>query len=170
MTLETPMFFSSKKCSIEFKNLKVTALGKQELELDILEGQWRFLETQGLGTYAIDLIVSYKQHVRRRYRINRSLKIGSPTTLRYPSRAIHPSNGLPSYRAKLCWLLSVTDFLRASKIHMIDNQRSRIIQEATNTVVVAPKEKRGGRPIKKSCQTNPPHRYVIIPCKCIRSL
>ncbi|OMJ12721.1 hypothetical protein AYI70_g8944, partial [Smittium culicis] len=36
---------------------KVAALGKQALELDGLEDQRRFLETQGLGTYAIDFIV-----------------------------------------------------------------------------------------------------------------
>ncbi|OMJ24284.1 hypothetical protein AYI70_g1678 [Smittium culicis] len=40
------------------------------LELDVLEDQQRFLETQGLGTYAIDFIVSKERRVRRRSRFS----------------------------------------------------------------------------------------------------
>ncbi|OMJ18633.1 hypothetical protein AYI69_g6930 [Smittium culicis] len=47
---------------------KVAALGKQALELDSLEDQRSFLETQSLGTYAINFIVSNERRVRRRSR------------------------------------------------------------------------------------------------------
>ncbi|OMJ25904.1 hypothetical protein AYI70_g579 [Smittium culicis] len=65
--------------------------------------------------------------------------------------------------AKLCWLLPVTGFLRASDIHRIDDQRSHIDQGVLNLVIVAPKEKRGGRPIEKPCQINPHTDKILCP-------
>ncbi|OMJ10348.1 hypothetical protein AYI69_g10283 [Smittium culicis] len=137
---------------------KVSALGKQELELDGLEDQRRFLETQGFGTYAIDLIVSNKSCVRRRSRpvmdISPVIKLlrewGQNSTL--TTKQITP---------KLCWLLSVTGFLRANEIHRIDEQCIHIDQGVLNLVIVAPKEKRGDRPIEKPCQTNPQTDIIL---------
>ncbi|OMJ15319.1 hypothetical protein AYI70_g7346, partial [Smittium culicis] len=187
------------------KKRKVAALGKQALALDGLEDQRRFLESQGLGTYAADCILSNERRVRRRsryssvqqrfldWRISKEitgeisapqiinylaeiytvdkLKVGSikayksallrlaenPTELSnhpmfseftrtlddasiksYVRPAIDispvlnlfkewgPSNELSTKKltAKLCWLLSVTGFLRASDIHRIDDKRS----------------------------------------------
>ncbi|OMJ23827.1 hypothetical protein AYI69_g4849 [Smittium culicis] len=53
--------------------------------------------------------------------------------------------------SKLCWLLAVTGFLRASDIHTIDNARSRTENGELNLVIVTPKENRGGQPVEKSC-------------------
>ncbi|OMJ16950.1 hypothetical protein AYI70_g6284, partial [Smittium culicis] len=215
---------------------KVAALGKQALELDGLEDQRRFLETQGLGTYAIDFIVFSECRVRRRSRYSSiqqrfldwrisneiSTPISAPQVINYleeiytvdklkvgsikayksailqlsdnPAElAAHPmfsefiksldDKSIKSFirpvmdislvikllrewgqnstltvkqiTAKLCWLLSVTGFLRASDIHRIDDQRSHIDQGVLNLVIVAPKKKRGGHPIEKPCQINP---------------
>ncbi|OMJ21763.1 hypothetical protein AYI70_g3276 [Smittium culicis] len=57
--------------------------------------------------------------------------------------------------AKLCWLFAVAGFLRASDIHRIDDARSRVDQGILYLVIVAPKEKREGRPIEKPCQISP---------------
>ncbi|OMJ08288.1 hypothetical protein AYI69_g11127, partial [Smittium culicis] len=54
--------------------------------------------------------------------------------------------------AKLCWLLSVTGFLRPSDIHRIDDERSHVARGMLHLVIVTPNEKRAGRPIKKPCQ------------------
>ncbi|OMJ11588.1 hypothetical protein AYI70_g9618 [Smittium culicis] len=53
--------------------------------------------------------------------------------------------------AKLCWLLAVKGFLRASDIHRIDDARIRIEKEELHLVIVAPKEKRGGQAVEKPC-------------------
>ncbi|OMJ22129.1 hypothetical protein AYI70_g3061 [Smittium culicis] len=50
--------FSYANARARSQKRKVSALGKQALELDGLEDQRRFLETQGLGTYAVDCTLS----------------------------------------------------------------------------------------------------------------
>ncbi|OMJ14601.1 hypothetical protein AYI69_g8526 [Smittium culicis] len=107
---------SSNNCRARSENRKVTALGKQELELDGLEDQRCFLKTQDLGTYSIDFIVSNKRSVRR--------------------------------------------FIET---HRIDKKRSRIDQGALILEIIAPKEKRGGRPIEKPFQTNPHSDIILYP-------
>ncbi|OMJ08239.1 hypothetical protein AYI70_g11672 [Smittium culicis] len=57
------------------KKRKVAALGKQALALDGLEDQRRFLESQGLGTYAVDCILSNERRVRRRSSVSDIHKI-----------------------------------------------------------------------------------------------
>ncbi|OMJ19723.1 hypothetical protein AYI69_g6509 [Smittium culicis] len=64
----TATSFSSDNFRSRSENRKVTALEKQEFELDDLEEQRRFLKTQGLGTYAIDFIVLNRRRVRSRSR------------------------------------------------------------------------------------------------------
>ncbi|OMJ26897.1 hypothetical protein AYI69_g3689 [Smittium culicis] len=58
----------SNDCSLGSQKRKISALGKQALELDDLEDQRRFLERQGLGIYAVDFKMSNKRRVRRRLR------------------------------------------------------------------------------------------------------
>ncbi|OLY80604.1 hypothetical protein AYI68_g5298 [Smittium mucronatum] len=50
------------------KKRKITSLDKQALELDSMEDQRRFLESQGLSNYAVDCILSNGRRVRRRFR------------------------------------------------------------------------------------------------------
>ncbi|OMJ11831.1 hypothetical protein AYI69_g9687 [Smittium culicis] len=45
---------------------KVADLGKQELALNGMEDQWRFLESQDLGNYAINYLLLNNRRVRRR--------------------------------------------------------------------------------------------------------
>ncbi|OMJ13020.1 hypothetical protein AYI69_g9167 [Smittium culicis] len=59
---------SSKSSDSGPKKRKVAALGKQAMDLDGLEDQRRFVETQGHGTYAIDFIVFKKLLSRSIYR------------------------------------------------------------------------------------------------------
>ncbi|PVU91781.1 hypothetical protein BB561_004212 [Smittium simulii] len=47
-----------------------TAFGKQALVLESLEDQRRFLKTQGLNNYAIDMIMANERRTRRRSRYN----------------------------------------------------------------------------------------------------
>ncbi|OMJ26612.1 hypothetical protein AYI70_g39 [Smittium culicis] len=71
VSLCVPTFTTaSNNSSARSQKRKVSALGKQALELDGLEDQRRFLETQGLGTYAVDCILSNERRVRRRSRYN----------------------------------------------------------------------------------------------------
>ncbi|OMJ23593.1 hypothetical protein AYI70_g2169 [Smittium culicis] len=65
--------------------------------------------------------------------------------------------------AKLCWLISVTGFLRPSDIHRIDEERSHVTQGVLHLVIVAPKEKRAGRPIEKPCQIAPHTDPILCP-------
>ncbi|OMJ24912.1 hypothetical protein AYI70_g1269 [Smittium culicis] len=50
------------------KKSKVAALGKQASILDGLEDQRRFLESQGVGTYYVDCVLSNERRARRRSR------------------------------------------------------------------------------------------------------
>ncbi|PWA01876.1 hypothetical protein BB558_001992 [Smittium angustum] len=217
------------------KKRKVSALGKQALALDGMEDQRRFLETQGLGNYAIDCILSNERRIRRRSRyssiqqrfldwrisngitteistsqiINYLAEIYTVDKLKVSSikayksailrlaknpeelsadpvlseftktldessirsfvrpnidispilelfRTWGPTDGLTDKQltSKLSWLLSVTGFLRASDIHRIDDGRTRIEKKVLKLIIVAPKEKRGGRPVEKPCQIN----------------
>ena len=51
---------------------------------------------------------------------------------------------------RLCWLLAITGFLRPSDIHRIDLDQSCVAEDQLHLAVVAPKEKRQGRPYVKS--------------------
>ncbi|OMJ07797.1 hypothetical protein AYI69_g11320 [Smittium culicis] len=142
------------------ENRKVAALGKQALELDGLEYQRHFLETQGFGTYAIDFIVFNERRVRRRSRPVMDISTVIKLLLEWVQNSTFT---IKQITAKLYWLLSVTGFLRASNIHRIDEQRSHIDQGVLNLVIVAPKEKRSGRPIEKPCQINPHTDIILCP-------
>ncbi|PVU96384.1 hypothetical protein BB561_001219 [Smittium simulii] len=48
-------------------------------------------------------------------------------------------------------VIAVTGFLQASDIHRIDDARSRIENNTLHLVIVAPKEKRAGKPIERPC-------------------
>ncbi|OMJ13160.1 hypothetical protein AYI69_g9109, partial [Smittium culicis] len=223
---------------------KIPALDQQTLEINGLEDQRSFLQAQGLGTHAVDCILSNERRVKRRSRHNsiqqrfldwrisyeittpisaaqiinylaelyskEKLKVG---TIRVYKSAIlmladdpkelasHPmfdefikaldasairsfvrptidiSPILDKFRewgptsdlsikdltAKLCWLFAVAGFLRASDIHRIDDARSRVDQGILYLVIVAPKEKRGGRPIEKPCQISPHSDPILCP-------
>ncbi|OMJ18479.1 hypothetical protein AYI70_g5334 [Smittium culicis] len=66
VSLCVPTFTTaSNNSSARSQKRKVSAHGKQALELDGLEDQRRFLETQGLGTYAVDCILLNERRVRR---------------------------------------------------------------------------------------------------------
>ncbi|OMJ07777.1 hypothetical protein AYI70_g10859 [Smittium culicis] len=141
---------SSNICSSGSKKRKVTALGKQALELDGLKDQRRFLKTLGLGNRAIDFIFSKKRRVRRRFSpaelaahpmFSEFIKTLDDTSIKSfirPAMDISPvielfrewgqnsSFTIKQITVKICWLLSVTGSLRASDIHTIDDQRSHI--------------------------------------------
>ncbi|OMJ14702.1 hypothetical protein AYI70_g7724 [Smittium culicis] len=76
-----------------------------------------------------------------------------------------PSNecSIKKLTAKICWLLSVTGFLRASDIHRIDDERSHVSLGVLNLVIIAPKEKRSGRQIEKPCQISPHTDPILCP-------
>ncbi|PVU91005.1 hypothetical protein BB561_004608 [Smittium simulii] len=207
---------SNNSCSRSQKR-KVSAIEQQTLALDGMEDQRRFLQTQGLGTYAVGFILSNKRRVRRRSRyssiqqrfldwrilnkittdisapqiinylselfIMEKLKVGTIKTYKLAILSLadnsiklaeHPmfaeftktldDSSIKSFlTAKLCWLLSVTGFLRASDIHCIDDARSLINQGVLCLTIVAPKEKRGGRPVEKPCQINPHTDPILCP-------
>ncbi|KAG2193370.1 hypothetical protein INT47_001027 [Mucor saturninus] len=50
---------------------------------------------------------------------------------------------------KLCFLLGITGFLRHSDIERIDDSKTMLTAESLRLVILAPKEKRAGRPIEK---------------------
>ncbi|KAI7862714.1 uncharacterized protein EV154DRAFT_433286 [Mucor mucedo] len=50
---------------------------------------------------------------------------------------------------KLCFLLGITGFLRPSDIERIDDSKTMVTAESLRLVILAPKEKRAGRPIEK---------------------
>ncbi|OMJ28659.1 hypothetical protein AYI69_g1858 [Smittium culicis] len=54
--------------------------------------------------------------------------------------------------AKLFWLIAALGFLIASEIHRINESKTVIAQGILNLAILAPKEKRKGRPIIHSCQ------------------
>ncbi|PVU93748.1 hypothetical protein BB561_003065 [Smittium simulii] len=220
VNFSTVIASSNNSCSRSQKR-KVSAIQQQTLALDGMEDQRRFLQTQGLGTYAVDFILSNKRRVRRRSRyssiqqrfldwrilnkittdisapqiinylselfIREKLKVGTMKTYKSailsladnPTKlAEHPmfaeftktldDSSIKSFirpeidilpildlfrdwgptpnlsvkqlTAKLCWLLSVTGFLRASDIHRIDDARSLINQGVLCLTIFAPKE------------------------------
>ncbi|PVV02953.1 hypothetical protein BB560_002580 [Smittium megazygosporum] len=67
--------------------------------------------------------------------------------------------------SKLCWLLAVTGLLRASDIHRIDDSETKIKNRVLNLVIVAPKEKRNGQPIKRPCQISGHLNPILCPVK-----
>ncbi|OMJ12173.1 hypothetical protein AYI69_g9523, partial [Smittium culicis] len=81
--------------------------------------------------------------------------------------------------AKTCWLIAICGLMRASDIHRIDDIRTIRKDNSVVFVILAPKEKRQGRPIERPCEikshTNlmfcPVHAYdvykarmAMIPC------
>ncbi|OMJ16394.1 hypothetical protein AYI69_g7850, partial [Smittium culicis] len=71
--------------------------------------------------------------------------------------------------AKTCWLIAICGLMRASDIHRIDDIRTIRKDNSVVFVILAPKEKRQGRPIERPCEikshTNlmfcPVHAYDV---------
>ncbi|OMJ26447.1 hypothetical protein AYI70_g157 [Smittium culicis] len=114
----------------------------------------RFLESQGLGTYAVDWLLSNKRLAG--HDISPVLDL---------SKEWGPSTecSIKKLTAKICLLLSITGFLKASDIHRIDDERSHVSLGVLNLVIIAPKEKRSGRPIEKPCQISPHNDPILCP-------
>ncbi|OMJ15426.1 hypothetical protein AYI70_g7275, partial [Smittium culicis] len=62
-----------------------------------------------------------------------------------------PSNELDiiDLTNKTLWLIAVCGFLRASDIHLIDDNRTIILENEVSFIIVGPKEKRKNRPIER---------------------
>ncbi|OLY78752.1 hypothetical protein AYI68_g7192 [Smittium mucronatum] len=58
---------------------------------------------------------------------------------------------IKSLTSKTCWSLSVCGFMRASDINRIENAQTTTFDRTLKLVIVAPKEKRKGRPIIRPC-------------------
>ncbi|OMJ30352.1 hypothetical protein AYI69_g97 [Smittium culicis] len=70
---------------------------------------------------------------------------------------------------KLCWLLLICGFLRASYIRRIDNSMTIIYNDVLRLVMVAPKEKRGGQPIMKPCEIKSHADPLLCPVEAYKS-
>ncbi|OMJ21624.1 hypothetical protein AYI70_g3363 [Smittium culicis] len=65
--------------------------------------------------------------------------------------------------SKTTWLLALCGFLRASDIHRIDDSRTSIINGTLRLVIIAPKEKRNGRPIERPCEIKSHSDPILCP-------
>ncbi|OMJ25148.1 hypothetical protein AYI70_g1099 [Smittium culicis] len=65
--------------------------------------------------------------------------------------------------SKICWLLAVCGLLRASDIHRIDDIRTIVYDHELRFIIVASKEKRGGRPIEKQCVFKAHNNRLLFP-------
>ncbi|PVU93176.1 hypothetical protein BB561_003430 [Smittium simulii] len=183
---------SNNSCSRSQKR-KVPNIEQKTSALDDMGNQRRFLQTQDLGTYAVDFILSNKRRVRRKFRYSSiqqrfldwrilneiTMDISIPQAYKLAILSLannstklaeHPMfagftktlNDL-SIKSFLCWLLSVTGFLRASNIYRIDDARGLINQGVLCLAIVAPKEKQKGHPVENPCQINPHTDPILCP-------
>ncbi|KAI9334328.1 hypothetical protein BD770DRAFT_332826 [Pilaira anomala] len=67
---------------------------------------------------------------------------------------------------KLCFLLGITGFLRPSDIERIDDSKTLIREGTLRLVILAPKEKRAGRPIEKVVIISPHSDTNLCPVIC----
>ncbi|OMJ26489.1 hypothetical protein AYI70_g123 [Smittium culicis] len=213
------------------KKWKVATLRKQELALDGLEDQRRFLESQCLDTYAVDFILFNERCVRRRSRYSSvqqrfldrriskeiadeilatqiinylveiytvdkikvvSIKAYNSALLRLVGNPTKLSNhpmfseftktlgdaSIKSYVRPVIDISQVLDLFKewgpstklsnkASDIHRIDDEHSQLSLSVLNLVIIAPKEKRSGRPIEKTIPDKPSHRSDSMPSNSI---
>ncbi|OMJ12369.1 hypothetical protein AYI70_g9169, partial [Smittium culicis] len=70
---------------------------------------------------------------------------------------------IPQLTSKACCLLALCGFLRASDIHRIDDTRTTINNGVLKLVIVAPKEKRNGKPIERPCEINEHSDPILCP-------
>ncbi|OMJ12113.1 hypothetical protein AYI69_g9552 [Smittium culicis] len=70
--------------------------------------------------------------------------------------------------SKTCWLLAVCSFMRASDIHRIDDAQTTTIDGTLKLVIVAPKEKRKGRPIIRPCEISYHSDKLLCPVEAYR--
>ncbi|OMJ30147.1 hypothetical protein AYI69_g317 [Smittium culicis] len=60
----------SNECNTRFQKRKISTIGKQDLELYVLEDHRSSIETKRLGAYAFDFLISNKRRFRRRSKHN----------------------------------------------------------------------------------------------------
>ncbi|OMJ23743.1 hypothetical protein AYI69_g4880 [Smittium culicis] len=65
--------------------------------------------------------------------------------------------------AKTCWLISICGLMRASDIHRIDDIRTIRKDNSVVFFILAPKEKRQGRPIERPCEIKPHTNLIFCP-------
>ncbi|OMJ26865.1 hypothetical protein AYI69_g3718 [Smittium culicis] len=71
--------------------------------------------------------------------------------------------GTKELTAKLCWLLSICEFLRSSDLHRVDDAQTLVSEDYIRLAIVAPKEKRKGRPICKPCEIKSHSDKILCP-------
>ncbi|OMJ25692.1 hypothetical protein AYI69_g4205 [Smittium culicis] len=64
---------------------------------------------------------------------------------------------------KTCWLLAICGFMRASDMDGIDNVNTTLSDTSVCFLIVAPKEKRQGRPIERPCEIKAHQNKLIYP-------
>ncbi|PVU89610.1 hypothetical protein BB561_005264 [Smittium simulii] len=81
-----------------------------------------------------------------------------------------PTNllSLKDLTEKTCWLLAVCGFMRASDMHRIDDVRTTLSDTSVCFVIVAPKEKRQGRPIERPCEIKAHNNKLMCPVDAYR--
>ncbi|OMJ13050.1 hypothetical protein AYI70_g8747 [Smittium culicis] len=65
-------------------------------------------------------------------------------------------------------VVAVCGFMRASDVHRIDDAQTTTIDGKLKLVIVAPKEKRKGRPIIRTCETSCHSEKFLCPVESYR--
>ncbi|PVV01384.1 hypothetical protein BB560_004195 [Smittium megazygosporum] len=71
--------------------------------------------------------------------------------------------GISKLTSKLCWLISICGFLRASYINRIDDSLTAISNDTIKFVIIAPKEKHNDHPILKLCGIRSRSNPILCP-------
>ncbi|OMJ20059.1 hypothetical protein AYI70_g4345 [Smittium culicis] len=128
------------------KKRKIATIRQQEMMSSNMVTQRSSLKDQGYYDAAIRIMVSNQRSVKR------------PTNLL----------SLKDLTEKTCWLLAVCVFMRASDMHRIDDVRTTLSDTSVCFVIVAPKEKRQGRPIERPCEIKAHNNKLMCPVDAYR--
>ncbi|OMJ23231.1 hypothetical protein AYI70_g2393, partial [Smittium culicis] len=149
---------TSNRGSPRSEKRKVPAHQEQGLDSNGMENQRSALKDKGVSNTAIELIFNSQRP---------SMDI-SPIIEYFREIGDNEKLDIKSLTSKTCWLLAVCGFMRASDIHRIEDAQTTIIDGTLKLVIVAPKEKRKGRPIIRPCEISCHSDKLLCPVEAYR--
>ncbi|OMJ25103.1 hypothetical protein AYI70_g1131 [Smittium culicis] len=145
---------------------KIPTDGQQTMVAIGVEDHRSSLENQGYNKEAIALLLPKERLNVEEMNIKTYNGLDLDTTPildRFESDGPSETLTIKDLTSKICWLLAVCGLLRASDIHRIDDIRTIVYDHELRFIIVAPKEKRGGRPIEKQCVVNAHNNKLLCP-------
>ncbi|PVZ96716.1 hypothetical protein BB558_007361 [Smittium angustum] len=116
-----------------------------------LKGNWAAGTLYNYRTVILDMLDNSTEIKNNKLFVDNDL---SPIIEKLKSMGKNEDMSIVNLTSKLCFFLGFCGFMRPSDIERIDESRTVVEESFIRLIIVSPKERRNGTPIKKACYVN----------------